>query len=210
MINSPAPVVPTGCYPRIVATRQVNFRSFQLSLNCIHGLCNVHGYIPLLSMLVPLQKLSSLNYQSLNTRKSINESEPQAYKAMLNLEMESRKFEVSPVLRHLIKIRASQINGCAYCVDMHTEEALKSGESPRRIFAISVWHESHLFTEEERAVLQLTEEVTRIHEKGVSDETYERVVNLFGEQAVAQLIMLAVIINSWNRIAVSTRQIFKK
>lgn len=161
-------------------------------------------------MLVPLQKPSSLKFQALNTRKSINESEPQAYKAMLNLEMESRKFEVSPVLRHLIKIRASQINGCAYCVDMHTEEALKSGESPRRIFAISVWHESHLFTEEERAVLQLTEEVTRIHEKGVSDETYERVVNLFGEQTVAQLIMLAVIINSWNRIAVSTRQIFKK
>ena len=110
----------------------------------------------------------------------------------------------------MIKIRASQINGCAFCIAMHSEDALKLGESSRRIFALSAWHESHLFSEEERAVLQFTEEVTRIYEKGVSDGTYDKVINLFGEEMTAQMIILIVTINSWNRITVSTKQIYKK
>src|SRR5699024_7766078 len=84
------------------------------------------------------------------------------------------------------------------------------GENSRRIFALSVWHESHLFTIEERAILQLTEEVTRIYEKGISDETYNNVVRLFGEKITAQIIMLIVTINAWNRIAVSTKKIYKQ
>ncbi len=145
-----------------------------------------------------------------NKRKSIKEIEPKAYEAMLNLESYGKACTISPVLKELIKMRASQINGCAYCLDMHTEDALKLGETPRRIFALSVWRESHLFTDEERAILQLTEEVTKIHKKGVSDDTYNYVVKLFGEKITAQIIMLIVTINSWNRIAISTKLIYKK
>ncbi len=142
-------------------------------------------------------------------RIQIKEVEPKAYKAMLGMEEYIRGSSLTPMLRELIKIRASQINGCAYCIDMHTQEALKIGETERRIFALSAWKESPLFTEEERAVLQLTEEVTLISNEGLSDETYQKVLNFYGEKEVAQIIMQVIIINSWNRIAISTRQIFE-
>lgn len=142
-------------------------------------------------------------------RISITELEPDSYKGMLALEKYIRNSQIEPALRELIKIRASQINGCAYCIDMHTQEALKIGETPRRIFAISAWKESPLFSEKEKAVLQLTEEVTLISADGVSDETYKKVLGFFGENILAQLIMQVVIINSWNRIAVSTHMIFE-
>jgi AhpD family alkylhydroperoxidase len=142
-------------------------------------------------------------------RISIKDIEPEAYKAMYALEAYSKTSTLDPKLKELIKMRASQINGCAYCVDMHTEDALKIGESDRRIFALAVWHESHLFTEEERALLQLTEEVTKISDKGVTDETYERAIEFFGPEMTAQIIMMIVAINGWNRIAVSTKQIYK-
>jgi AhpD family alkylhydroperoxidase len=135
--------------------------------------------------------------------------EPKAYKAMSDLEQYIRGSKLPPSLREMIKIRASQINGCAYCIDMHTQEALKLGEKQRRIFALSAWKESPLFTEEERVVLQLTEEVTLISKHGVSDETYNNVLKFYGENELAQIIMQVVIINSWNRIAISTNQIFE-
>lgn len=143
-------------------------------------------------------------------RIKINEIDPEAYRAMMGLENYIKESKLNPLLKELIKIRASQLNGCAFCVDMHTEDAIKSGESMRRIFALSVWHESHLFSEEERAVLQLTEEVTRISEKGVTDETYNKVIELFGDKLTAQIIMIIVTINSWNRISVSTKLIYKE
>ncbi len=142
-------------------------------------------------------------------RKRIKDIEPGAYEAMLGLEQYIRNSPIPPKLRELIKIRASQINGCAYCIDMHTQESLKMGETQRRIFALSAWKESPLFTEEERTVLRLTEEITLISEDGVSDETYDRVLKFYGENGLAQIIMQVIIINSWNRIAVSTRQIFE-
>jgi AhpD family alkylhydroperoxidase len=142
-------------------------------------------------------------------RISLTEIEPDAYKAMSGLEKYARSTPLSSTLRELIKIRASQINGCAYCVDMHTREALAGGETQRRIFALAVWKESPLFTKEERAVLQLTEEVTLISLDGVSDETYERVLDLCGEKTFAHILMQIVVINSWNRIAVSTKMIYE-
>jgi AhpD family alkylhydroperoxidase len=142
-------------------------------------------------------------------RISIHEIEPDAYKAMQGLEKYTKSTPLPETLRELIKIRASQINGCAYCVDMHTREALAAGESQRRIFAVAVWKESPLFTEEERAVLQLTEEVTLISHDGVQDETYEKVLQFFGEKTLAHILMQIVVINSWNRIAVSTRMIYE-
>ncbi|HEY8660986.1 MAG TPA: carboxymuconolactone decarboxylase family protein [Hanamia sp.] len=141
-------------------------------------------------------------------RISIKDLEPNAYKTMLGLEQYIRNSQISPLLLELIKIRASQINCCAYCIDMHTQEAVKIGETQRRIFALSAWKESPLFTEDERAVLQLTEEITLISKDGVSNETYDKVIKAYGENGIAQIIMQIIIINSWNRIAVSTKQIF--
>ena len=135
--------------------------------------------------------------------------EPAAYKALKAVEDYTRAAQLPSSLRELIKIRASQINGCAYCIDMHTEDAIKSGETPRRIFALSAWKESPLFSEEERAVLQLTEEVTMISKHSVSDETYNAVLKFYSENQLVQILMQIVVINSWNRIAVSTNQVFE-
>ena len=143
-------------------------------------------------------------------RINIPKTEPDAYKGMLALEQYIRNSAIPHLLRELIKIRASQINSCAYCIDMHTQEALKIGETQRRIFALSAWKESPLFTEEERSVLQLTDEVTLISKDGVSDETYNKVAGFFGENVLAQIIMQIIIINSWYRIAVSTHQVFRE
>ncbi len=146
----------------------------------------------------------------MTTRISIKDLQPEAYKAMMALENYAQSTEVSVQLKELIKIRASQINKCAYCLDMHTEDAIKLGESERRIYLLSAWKESPVFSEEEKAVLQLTEEATNIAENGVSDATYNNVINHFGEKITAQIIMLIVVINSWNRIAIATRMIYKK
>lgn len=145
----------------------------------------------------------------MNKRINIKDLEPNAYKAMSGLEQYIRSSKLPPLLREMIKIRASQINGCAYCIDMHTREALMLGEKQRRIFALSAWKESPLFTEEERAVLQLTEEVTLISKDALSDETYNKVLKFYGENELAQIIMQVIIINMWNRMAVSTNQIFE-
>ncbi len=142
-------------------------------------------------------------------RINVKEIERNTYKAMLNMESYVKNSQIPELLRELIKIRASQINGCAYCIDMHTEEALNLGETDRRIFAVSAWKESPLFTQEERAALQLTEEVTLISKNGVSDETYNAVLRFFGERVLAQIIMQIVMINSWNRVAVSTHQVYE-
>jgi AhpD family alkylhydroperoxidase len=146
----------------------------------------------------------------MNKRISIKDLEPGAYDAMMTLENYTKNSDIDPLIKELIKTRTSQINGCAYCVDMHTEDAIKFGESARRLFALAVWKESHLFSEGERAVLQLTEEVTLLSKEGVTDETYDRVVSIFGEKVTAQLIMQIVVINAWNRITVPTRSIYKQ
>lgn len=138
------------------------------------------------------------------TRINIQQTEPNAYKAMLGLEQYLSTTGIPPVQLELIKIRASQINGCAFCLDMHTKDALKIGESAQRIFLLNAWEETELFTEEERCVLAMTEEITLIHQGGLSNETYRRALKLFGENRVAQLIMAIVTINSWNRIAIAT------
>lgn len=142
-------------------------------------------------------------------RIAIKDLQPEAYKAMMALENYTTTTQVTHQLKELIKIRASQINKCAYCIEMHTEDAIAAGENPRRIYLLSAWQEAHLFTEEEKAVLQLTEEITIIANLGVTDDTYNKVVTLFNEKITAQLIMLIIIINAWNRIAITTRMIYK-
>ncbi|MCO5236879.1 MAG: carboxymuconolactone decarboxylase family protein [Chitinophagaceae bacterium] len=142
-------------------------------------------------------------------RKSVLEVLPKTMDGMLELEKYIRSTSLNRTIRELIKIRASELNGCAYCMDMHTEEAMKLGETPRRIFATSTWRESPLFTKEERIALKLTEEVTRIGKEGVTDETYEAAINTFGEEGTAQVILQAVIINIWNRFAVAGHSVYE-
>lgn len=142
-------------------------------------------------------------------RINVYEIERNTYKAMINMESYVKNSQIPELLRELIKIRASQINGCAYCIDMHTRESLELGETERRIFALSAWKESPLFSDEERAVLQMTEEITLISKDGVSDDTYNKVVKFFGERVLAQIIFQIIMINSWNRVAVSTHQVFE-
>ncbi|ATL42509.1 carboxymuconolactone decarboxylase family protein [Elizabethkingia sp. HX WHF] len=138
-------------------------------------------------------------------RINIAQTEPQLYKAMYGLEAAIAQTELSKTLKELIKIRASQINNCAYCLDMHTKDAIKNGETQQRIFVLSAWKEAtYLYTEEEQAVLAMTEEVTLISNNGVSEETYQKALKHFTKNQVAQIIMAIITINAWNRIAVST------
>lgn len=132
--------------------------------------------------------------------------EPNAYKAMFGLESYLQNTSLQKSHYELIKIRASQINGCAFCLDMHTKDALKIGETQQRLFLLNAWRETSLFTEEEKTLLDLTEKITLIHQGGVSDELYEKAVNTFGENYLAQIIMAVVAINGWNRIAISTHK----
>lgn len=135
------------------------------------------------------------------------EEQPKAYKAMMALEAYLAQISLSKTLKELIKIRASQINGCAFCIDMHTKDAIKEGESVQRLFLTSAWKEAiKFFTEEEQAVLAMTEEITMIHQKGLSDETYQHALQFFDENQIAEIIMAVVTINAWNRIAISTHK----
>jgi len=138
-------------------------------------------------------------------RIDISQLEPKAYQPMFGLEGYLAETDLTPTIKELIKLKASMINKCAYCIQMHSEQARKHGETEQRIYALAAWQESPLFSTKERAVLALTEEVTYISANGVSDETYQRCIELFGEQEVAQLIMQIVTINAWNRIALATK-----
>ena len=137
-------------------------------------------------------------------RLNINTTEPKALKAMIGLETYLSEISISKTLKELIKIRASQINGCAYCIDMHTKDALKNGETEQRIFLLNAWKETNdIYTEEERVLITITEEVTLIHQNGLSDKTYEKAKEFFNENQIAEIIMAIIAINAWNRIAIS-------
>lgn len=138
-------------------------------------------------------------------RVNINEAEPQAIKAMYGLVAYLGTVQLPKSLIELMKIRASQINGCAYCIDMHTKDALKNGENNQRIFLLNGWHETNLYTPEERIALAMTEEITLIANKGLSDQTYNEALKYYNEHQIAQIIMAIVTINAWNRIAISTK-----
>jgi AhpD family alkylhydroperoxidase len=136
-------------------------------------------------------------------RVNVFKTDGAAYKAIMALENYMDTTQVSKTHKELIKIRASQINGCAYCLDMHTHDARAAGETEQRIYTLNAWRDTTFFTAEERAILALTEEVTLIT-KGVSDEIYTNAVKLLGEQYYAQVIMAIVAINAWNRVGISS------
>ncbi|WP_040949493.1 carboxymuconolactone decarboxylase family protein [Gorillibacterium massiliense] len=137
-------------------------------------------------------------------RMNHREVNPAGFQALLKLEDAAKKMGLEPVLFELIKIRASQINGCAYCVDMHTTDLRKMGETEQRLNLVVVWQESPVFTPRERAALALTEAVTRISEAGVPQDLYNEVNRHFTESEIVSLIMAINAINCWNRIAITT------
>ncbi|MBL0743881.1 carboxymuconolactone decarboxylase family protein [Chryseolinea lacunae] len=139
----------------------------------------------------------------MQTRMKLGEIDPEAYKAMSALEKYLGSTGLNAKHRELIKIRASQLNGCAYCVDLHTKDARKAGETEQRLYALTVWRETPFFTDEERAILALTEEATFIADR-VSDATYSQAVTVLGEKYTAQVLMAIITINAWNRIGVAT------
>lgn len=138
-------------------------------------------------------------------RLNIKEAAPNALKAMVGLEMYLSQSSLSRTTKELIKIRASQINGCAYCINTHTQDAIKNGETNQRIFLLSAWREAEdIFTEEEKIVLAITEEITLIHQNGLSDETYSSALQFFSETQIADIITAVITINLWNRVVLST------
>lgn len=140
----------------------------------------------------------------MNPRLSMGKVQPDAYKAMAALDKYISTTGIDKLQREMIKIRASQINGCAYCVNAHTQDARKYGETEQRIYLINVWREApNIFTEEEQLILAITEEITLIHQHGLSDDLYNKAITLFGEEKTAQIIMAVITINAWNRIGVA-------
>lgn len=142
----------------------------------------------------------------MNTRLDYAKICPDAVKALLNLDGFVNKCGLEKSLIELVKLRASQINGCAYCVDVHVAEAIKNGESERRLHAVALWRETPFFTEREQAALAWTEAVTLLSETHAPDDVYQQVLQQFDELEIINLTMAIITINSWNRLAVS----FKK
>jgi len=130
---------------------------------------------------------------------------PGAYRAMSGLEKAVRESGLEPSLLDLIKQRASQINGCAYCLDMHWKDARARGESEQRLYSLDAWRETSYYTERERAALAWTEAVTQIAGNHVPDELYEQVRPHFSEEELVNLTLAVVAINGWNRLAISFR-----
>jgi AhpD family alkylhydroperoxidase len=145
--------------------------------------------------------MTSVDTHTLRQRMDASALAPAVYKAMAAFD---RSIKLDPVLHELIKIRASQLNGCAYCLDMHTRDARDAGEDERRLATLAGWREAPFFTERERAALALTDAVTRLGEHGVSDDVWDTAAEHFDEPELAQVVWAIAAINSWNRMGVAT------
>ena len=132
---------------------------------------------------------------------------PAAIHAMRAVEEYARNSELEAKLLELVRLRASQINGCAYCVDMHTKDARAAGESEQRLYGLSVWREASFYSERERAAMEWTEAVTKVSDRHVPDEVYESVRRHFSEKELVDLTMAVIAINGWNRLAISFRTV---
>ena len=140
------------------------------------------------------------------SRLTITDVSPDAYQAVMGMEAYARRHN-DPVLYELVKLRASIVNGCGFCVDMHSTEALAAGESSRRLFGVAAWREAEsLFTEKERAAFALTDAVTRLGDGGVPDDVWDAAAAHFEKAELANLLMAIATINVWNRLAIATKQ----
>lgn len=131
---------------------------------------------------------------------------PEVVKLMMSLNAYVEKSSIEASLRRLINLRVSQINGCAYCVDLHSHEAVRDGEKGQRLHCLTVWHETDLFTPRERAALAYAESVTRVSDTHVPDEDYNEVAQHFNELELVDLTLMIATMNAWNRMAISFRR----
>ena len=141
----------------------------------------------------------------MTSRVDYSRIEPEGYRILVNLNRFVKNCGLEGSLLELVKIRASQINGCAYCIDMHTKDARLAGESEQRIYALNAWAETPFYTERERAALSWTEAITLIGESHVPDELYESARQQFSEKELVDLTFAVILINSWNRLAIAFR-----
>ncbi len=141
----------------------------------------------------------------MSARIRYTEVAPGGYQAMLGLEAYLHSCGLEESLIHLIKLRASQLNGCAYCIDMHWKDLAAIGEQPQRLYMLDAWEESPFYSERERAALLWTEAVTRVADGHVADEVYERVRAQFSDKELADLTYAVATINAWNRISIAMR-----
>ena len=130
---------------------------------------------------------------------------PDAFKALLHTEQQVHKSGLEESLIELVKMRASQINGCAYCLDMHSKDARAQGETEQRLYLLNAWRETPFYSERERAALAWTEAVTRVADGGISDELYAEVHKHFDEKGIVDLTLAVIAINGWNRMAIAFR-----
>ncbi|MFD4481282.1 carboxymuconolactone decarboxylase family protein [Streptomyces sp. NPDC058471] len=140
-----------------------------------------------------------------SVRLPVDELAPHINRALNTLDAASRKVSLEPALLELVRARVSQLNGCAYCVDMHTRDARTGGESEQRLYALPVWRETPFFTDRERAALELAEAATRLTDGPVTDEVYDRAAAEFTEVELAELIWTITVINAWNRLGATAR-----
>jgi len=138
-------------------------------------------------------------------RYSLEASYPDGLKAMMSFNLRSANSGLEPLLAELIKIRASQLNGCAYCLDMHTKDARALGETEQRIYGLNAWRETPFYTDPERAVLGFTEAVTTLDKGEVPDEAFSELRTHFDEETIGKILIAIVVINSWNRLMVAQR-----
>lgn len=143
----------------------------------------------------------------MHSRLDYKQIAPQAYRAMLGLESYVKQSGLEQSLLELVKIRVSQINRCAYCLDMHTKDARAAGESEQRLYLLSAWRESPFYTERERAALSWAEAITQISEGSVPDQLYQDARQTFTEKELVDLTMAIVSINGWNRLAISFQSV---
>ena len=130
---------------------------------------------------------------------------PAARRALDALDAAAARTTIEPGLLELVRLRASQINGCAFCVDVHSRDALVHADTERRVFAVPVWRETPFFTARERAALELTEAMTRLADHPVSDATFDRAATQFTTQELAELVWVIAVVNTWNRLGATTR-----
>ncbi len=132
---------------------------------------------------------------------------PELVKLIRQLEMYKKQTGFDEKLIELIKIRASQLNNCAFCINMHTKDARKLGETEQRIYCLSAWQETNFYSEEERAALELTEAVTKIGENGVPEDVYQTIRQYFNEKQYIDLVALIITINCWNRLSIANNNV---
>lgn len=140
----------------------------------------------------------------MSTRKTLQEADPKAFQTMLAFEKYLAQSSLKRTHAELIKIRVSQLNGCGFCINKHTKEAREGGETEQRIYLLNAWKEAPFFSQEEKAILALAEEITHISVNGVSDDVYDHAIALLGQQYTTTVIMAIVAMNSWNRIGITT------